>query len=107
MAPSAGRLKMGCYPLPRVGAQNIHTLLDFSGRCSVVDPCVGKGTAAPGTAFGHEGTQAMFITWIRKSRSTGPLPDFKTSGLPAAPSIWRQPRYRGRIDGLPPNPGSI
>lgn len=45
MARSAARLKMGYYPLPATEAQNIRSLLAFSGSCSVIDPCAGKGTA--------------------------------------------------------------
>jgi hypothetical protein len=36
---------MGYYPLPPVEAQNIRSLLSFSGACSVIDPCAGMGTA--------------------------------------------------------------
>lgn len=61
MARSAARLKMGYYPLPLGEAQNIRSLLRFSGSCSVIDPCVGKGTAlnlitagAPVVRFGVE-----------------------------------------------------
>ena len=45
MARGAARLKMGYYPLPPTEAQNIRSLLNFSGTCSVIDPCAGKGTA--------------------------------------------------------------
>lgn len=45
MARSAARLKMGYYPLPAAEAQNIRSFLCFSGLCSVVDPCAGRGTA--------------------------------------------------------------
>jgi tRNA1(Val) A37 N6-methylase TrmN6 len=52
---------MGYYPLPPVEAQNIRSLLSFSGACSVIDPCAGKGTAlnlitagAPVLRFGVE-----------------------------------------------------
>jgi hypothetical protein len=52
---------MGYYPLPPVEAQNIRSLLCFSGACSVIDPCAGKGTAlnlitagAPVLRFGVE-----------------------------------------------------
>ena len=61
MARSAARLKMGYYPLPPTEAQNIRSLLDFSGTCSVIDPCAGQGTAlnlitaeAPLLRFGVE-----------------------------------------------------
>jgi len=61
MARSAARLKMGYYPLPPREAQNIRPLLAFSGPCSVIDPCAGKGTAlnlitagAPVLRFGVE-----------------------------------------------------
>lgn len=61
MARSAARLKMGYYPLPTTEAQNIRSLLNFSGACSVIDPCAGKGTAlnlitagAPALRFGVE-----------------------------------------------------
>jgi len=61
MARSAARLKMGYYPLPPTEAQYIQSLLRFSGLCSVIDPCAGKGTAlnlitaeAPVFRFGVE-----------------------------------------------------
>ena len=61
MARSAARLKMGYFPLPEEEARKISTLLSFSGPCSVVDPCAGKGTAlnvitasAPVIRFGVE-----------------------------------------------------
>ena len=61
MARSAARLKMGYFPLPEVEAHKIRSLLSFSGPCSVVDPCAGKGTAlnlitadAPVVRFGVE-----------------------------------------------------
>jgi tRNA1(Val) A37 N6-methylase TrmN6 len=61
MARGKARLKMCYYPLPPTEAQNIRSLLTFSGSCSVVDPCAGKGTAlnlitagAPVIRFGVE-----------------------------------------------------
>jgi hypothetical protein len=61
MARNAARLKMGYFPLPEVEAHKIRSLLTFSGPCSVVDPCAGKGTAlklvtadAPAIQFGVE-----------------------------------------------------
>jgi hypothetical protein len=52
---------MGYFPLPDVEARSIRPLLSFSGLCSVVDPCAGKGTAlnvitagAPVVRFGVE-----------------------------------------------------
>ena len=61
MARSAARLKMGYFPLPEEEARKIGPLLSFSGPCSVLDPCAGKGTAfnlitagAPVARFGVE-----------------------------------------------------
>ena len=61
MARSAARLKMGYFPLPPTEAQKVRSLLAFSGPCSVIDPCAGKGTAlnlitagAPALRFGVE-----------------------------------------------------
>ena len=61
MARNAARLKMGYFPLPEAEAHKIRSLLSFSGPCSVVDPCAGKGTAlnlitaeAPVVRFGVE-----------------------------------------------------
>jgi len=61
MARNAARLKMGYFPLPEVEAGRIRSLLRFSGPCSVVDPCAGKGRAlnlitaeAPVIRFGVE-----------------------------------------------------
>jgi hypothetical protein len=61
MARNAARLKMSYFPLPVREAQNIRSLLSFSGPCSVVDPCAGKGTAlilttsgAPAVRYGVE-----------------------------------------------------
>jgi len=45
MARSAARLKMGYYPLPESEGANLRELLSFTGPASVVDPCVGQGTA--------------------------------------------------------------
>ena len=42
---SAARLKMGYYPLPESEGKRLRTLLSFPGLASVVDPCVGQGTA--------------------------------------------------------------
>ena len=45
MARNAARLKMGYYPLPESEAARLRALLNFTGPASVVDPCVGQGTA--------------------------------------------------------------
>ena len=45
MARNAARLKMGYYPLPVSEATRLRALLSFTGPTSVVDPCVGRGTA--------------------------------------------------------------
>jgi hypothetical protein len=45
MARNAARLKMGYYPLPVSEAARLRSLLNYSGPASVVDPCVGQGTA--------------------------------------------------------------
>jgi len=45
MARNAARLKMGYYPLPVSEAVRLRALLSFSSSASVVDPCVGQGTA--------------------------------------------------------------
>ncbi len=45
MARNAARLKMGYYPLPVSEAARLRALLNFTGPASVVDPCVGQGTA--------------------------------------------------------------
>ena len=45
MARNAARLKMGYYPLPVSEAARLRGLLNFTGPASVVDPCVGQGTA--------------------------------------------------------------
>jgi len=42
---SAARLKMGYYPLPESEGVKLRSLLSFNGRASVIDPCVGPGTA--------------------------------------------------------------
>jgi hypothetical protein len=61
MARNSSRLKMGFFPLPEEEARRISSLLSFSGLCSVVDPCAGKGAAlnlitaaAPVVRFGVE-----------------------------------------------------
>ncbi len=61
MARNSSRLKMGFFPLPEEEARRISSLLSFSGPCSVVDPCAGKGAAlnlitaaAPVVRFGVE-----------------------------------------------------
>ena len=45
MARNAARLKMGYYPLPESEAVRLRALLSFFSPASVVDPCVGQGTA--------------------------------------------------------------
>jgi hypothetical protein len=45
MARNTARLKMGYYPLPESEAVRLRALLSFFGPASVVDPCVGQGTA--------------------------------------------------------------
>jgi hypothetical protein len=42
---SAARLKMGYYPLPESEAKKLRALLSFDGPATVIDPCVGQGTA--------------------------------------------------------------
>jgi hypothetical protein len=42
---NAGRLKMGYYPLPEIEAKTLRSLLSFAHPASVIDPCVGQGTA--------------------------------------------------------------
>jgi hypothetical protein len=42
---SAGRLKMGYYPLPESEAAKLRSLLVFLGPASAIDPCVGEGIA--------------------------------------------------------------
>ena len=42
---SAARLKMGYYPLPESEGTKLRALLSFAGLASVLDPCVGQGTA--------------------------------------------------------------
>jgi tRNA1(Val) A37 N6-methylase TrmN6 len=39
------RLKMGYYPLPESEAKKLRALLSFPQPASVIDPCVGQGTA--------------------------------------------------------------
>src|SRR5580692_10511483 len=39
------RLKMGYYPLPEAEGVKLRSLLSFSELASVIDPCVGQGTA--------------------------------------------------------------
>ena len=42
---SVARLKMGYYPLPESEGIKLRGLLEFPAPASVVDPCVGQGTA--------------------------------------------------------------
>jgi hypothetical protein len=43
---NVARIKLGYYPLPQEAGKRLRRLLDFSaGSASVVDPCVGTGTA--------------------------------------------------------------
>ena len=42
---SAARLKMGYYPLPESEGKRLRALLSFASTASVIDPCVGQGTA--------------------------------------------------------------
>ncbi len=49
---SAARLKMGYYPLPESEGVKLRSLLSFDGPASVIDPCVGQGTAL--SLFTHD-----------------------------------------------------
>jgi Uncharacterised methyltransferase family (DUF6094) len=42
---NVARLKMGYYPLPEAEGEKLRSLLSFAGLASVIDPCVGQGTA--------------------------------------------------------------
>ena len=42
---NVARLKMGYYPLPEAEGVKLRSLLSFAGPASVIDPCVGQGTA--------------------------------------------------------------
>ena len=42
---NAARKKMGYYPLPEAEGAKLRSLLSFAGPASVIDPCVGQGTA--------------------------------------------------------------
>src|ERR1700747_1794566 len=42
---NAARLKMGYYPLPESEGAKLRALLSFPQPASVIDPCVGQGTA--------------------------------------------------------------
>src|ERR1039457_5239735 len=42
---NVARLKMGYYPLPVAEGVKLRSLLSFAGPASVIDPCVGQGTA--------------------------------------------------------------
>jgi Uncharacterised methyltransferase family (DUF6094) len=42
---NVARLKMGYYPLPEPEGVKLRSLLSFTGPASVIDPCVGQGTA--------------------------------------------------------------
>ena len=42
---NVARLKMGYYPLPVSEGKKLRSLLSFIGPASVIDPCVGQGTA--------------------------------------------------------------
>jgi len=42
---NVARLKMGYYPLPEPEGTKLRSLLSFAGPASVIDPCVGQGTA--------------------------------------------------------------
>ncbi len=42
---NAARLKMGYYPLPESEGVKLRSLLSYADPASVIDPCVGQGTA--------------------------------------------------------------
>lgn len=42
---SVARLKMGYYPLPEAEGVKLRSLLSYTRPASVIDPCVGQGTA--------------------------------------------------------------
>ena len=58
---NVARLKMGYYPLPESEGVKLRYLLSYSEPASVIDPCVGQGTAlqiitkdAPARLYGVE-----------------------------------------------------
>jgi len=51
---NVARLKMGYYPLPEDEGVKLRSLLSFAGPASVIDPCVGQGTALPLVTSGAE-----------------------------------------------------
>jgi hypothetical protein len=42
---NSARKTMGYYPLPENEAQKFRSLLEYAGTASILDPCVGQGTA--------------------------------------------------------------
>jgi len=42
---NVARLEMGYYPLPEAEGVRLRSLLSSTGSASVIDPCVGQGTA--------------------------------------------------------------
>ena len=51
---NVARLKMGYYPLPDAEGVKFRSLLSFTGPASVIDPCVGQGTALHMVTSGAE-----------------------------------------------------
>jgi hypothetical protein len=51
---NVARLKMGYYPLPESEGGKLRTLLSFPQAASVIDPCVGQGTALDLVTAGAE-----------------------------------------------------
>jgi predicted RNA methylase len=51
---NVARLKMGYYPLPESEGAKLRALLSFGGPASVIDPCVGQGTALHMVTSGAE-----------------------------------------------------
>lgn len=95
---SAARLKMGYYPLPESEGTKLRSLLSFTRPASVIDPCVGQGTALHLLA---RGLQAPTASRPSKGMPLTPLrgPDrspFFTSilpmtlkSVPSAIGAWR------------------
>jgi hypothetical protein len=91
MARNAARLKMGYYPLPESEAVRLRALLQFTGPASVVDPCVGQGTALEIITQGAE----VRRYGVELDAERAPLLSRKASrpfrAMPSTPSPSRSP----------------
>jgi hypothetical protein len=70
---NVARLKMGYYPLPEAEGVKLRSLLSFTGPASVIDPCVGQGTALHLVSSDAEDRQAHLLSVFGNDSDVGAI----------------------------------